>query len=621
MTGAAPIYSITEDATRAETAAWARFSVARDSAEFCASWLAILCMQIDRVGGGLLLLGPDNEGAYSPAAVWPHAGRDMKYLSPAAERALNERRGVVIAADASSTLNRDPRVFVSYPIEVSGKLYGVVVLDVAHGAELALQKTLRLLHWGSAWLVDQFRKRELEERDARLARLAIAMDVVATAIQQSEFGPSAHAIANELAGRFACDRVSVGVEKSGSIDVRAISNTATFDAKMDLARLIGNAMDEVLDLDVAIVYPPKHDEDLGAIAHAELARDFKDIAVCSVPLLVDGHATGVVTFERSEGGEFDDDTVELCKTVGSLLGPILRLKLDNERGPWARARAALHSGAQVLFGPRHPGAKLVALTIAGALVFCSFATGSYRVAAKTVIEGAVQRVAAAPFEGYILESFVRAGDTVRAGQVLCRLDDKDLKLEQMRLQSEREQLLRKHRQALAAQERSTMVILGAQINQVDASLNLIAGKLARATIVAPFDGIVVSGDLQQLLGTPVEQGKMLFQVAPLDSYRVILQVEERDLVHVKVGQQGELTLSGLPNQQMDFTLEQMTPVSTAQDGRNFFRVEARLQNPSERVRPGMEGVGKAYVGERKLIWIWTHSLVDWLQLVAWKWLP
>jgi multidrug resistance efflux pump len=191
----------------------------------------------------------------------------------------------------------------------------------------------------------------------------------------------------------------------------------------------------------------------------------------------------------------------------------------------------------------------------------------------------------------------------------------------MRLQSEREQLLRKHRQALAAQERSTMVILGAQINQVDASLNLITGKLARATIVAPFDGIVVSGDLQQLLGTPVEQGKMLFQVAPLDSYRVILQVEERDIVHVKVGQQGELTLSGLPNQQMDFTLEQITPVSTAQDGRNFFRVEARLQNPSERVRPGMEGVGKAYVDERKLIWIWTHSLVDWLQLVAWKWLP
>ena len=57
MTDAAPIYRITEDATRAETTAWAKFSAAKDSAEFCTSWLAILCMQIERVNGGLLLLG------------------------------------------------------------------------------------------------------------------------------------------------------------------------------------------------------------------------------------------------------------------------------------------------------------------------------------------------------------------------------------------------------------------------------------------------------------------------------------------------------------------------------------------------------------------------------------
>jgi hypothetical protein len=35
----------------------------------------------------------------------------------------------------------------------------------------------------------------------------------------------------------------------------------------------------------------------------------------------------------------------------------------------------------------------------------------------------------------------------------------------------------------------------------------------------------------------------------------------------------------------------------------------------------MEGVGKVLIGERKLIWIWTHSMVDWLRLWVWKWLP
>jgi RND family efflux transporter MFP subunit len=255
------------------------------------------------------------------------------------------------------------------------------------------------------------------------------------------------------------------------------------------------------------------------------------------------------------------------------------------------------------------------------LLFLSFASGTYRVSAKTVVEGAVQRVAAAPFDGYILQSMVRAGDTVQAGDTLARLDDRELKLEQTRLLSEREQLLRRQREALATKDRAQVSQLAAQIEQVAAASSLVDEKLSRATLTAPFDGVVVSGDLSQLLGTPVEQGKALFQIAPLDSYRVILEIDERDIRNIAVGQHGELTLSGIPNQHMAFTVQRITPVSTTQEGRNFFRVEAHLDNGSEGVRPGMKGVGKVVVDQRKLIWIWTHSLVDWLSLSWWKWAP
>jgi RND family efflux transporter MFP subunit len=617
MTTASTIYSF-EDATRAESAAWAKFSSAKDSAEFCASWLAILCLQVERVGGGLLLLGPDKDGAYVPAAVWPHAGRDMQYLTPAAERALTERRGIMLPSEAQGSA-REPRTFIGYPLEVSGTLHGVVVLDIT-GPEGGLQRSLRLLHWASAWLIDQFRKGALEERDTQLTRMGLAMDIVATAMQEQYFSASALAVANELAGRLGCDRVSVGLERSGSIEVKAISHTATFDPKMDLGRRIANAMDEVLDLDVALVFPPRDDVERAAFAHGELAREYRDIAICSVPLVDSGQAIGVLVLERTTGAPFDLETIELCKTVGGLLGPILKLKRENERNVVQHAWASLYRGLEILFGPRHPGVKLIALLMVGAFLFFSVATGIYRVAAKTVIEGAVQRIVAAPFDGYIAQSFVRAGDTVRAGQVLCRLDDRELKLEQAKLSSEREQLERKHRQALAAQERATMTVLQAQIEQVDAMLSLVADKLSRATLVAPFDGIVVAGDLQQLQGTPVELGKSLFTIAPLDSYRVILQVEERDIAHLRLGQQGELTLSGIPHRRMEFSVEQITPVSTAQEGRNYFRVEARLHDASERIRPGMEGVGKVEIDERKLIWIWTHNFVDWVRLSVWKWL-
>ena len=57
------------------------------------------------------------------------------------------------------------------------------------------------------------------------------------------------------------------------------------------------------------------------------------------------------------------------------------------------------------------------------------------------------------------------------------------------------------------------------------------------------------------------------------------------------------------------------------DGRNYFRVEALIERPTERLRPGMEGVGKVSVGERRLVWIWTRSFIDWLRLSLWTWLP
>jgi hypothetical protein len=62
-------------------------------------------------------------------------------------------------------------------------------------------------------------------------------------------------------------------------------------------------------------------------------------------------------------------------------------------------------------------------------------------------------------------------------------------------------------------------------------------------------------------------------------------------------------------------------VSTPEDGRNYFRVEAKLQQSAERMRPGMEGVAKVTVGTRKLIWIWTRYLMDWARLELWWLLP
>ena len=201
------------------------------------------------------------------------------------------------------------------------------------------------------------------------------------------------------------------------------------------------------------------------------------------------------------------------------------------------------------------------------------------------------------------------------------LDDKDLRLERVRWESELEVALQKEREGMAKANRVDQSLAAAQANQARAQLDLVLGKLERINVVAPFDGVVVKGDLSQQLGSPLEQGKVLFELAPLDAWRVILKVDERDIGYVKPGAPGELVLSSLPGSQWPFKVKKLTPIAVAEDGRNYFRVEAELGDAAPKLSPNMEGVAKVDAGRASLLWAWTRPLVDWVRLAWWKVMP
>ncbi len=626
MAVSAPIYSIADEhRSHAEAAAWSRFVAAGDADEFWASWLALLSSRIVRARAALLLVADDGAQAFGVAAAWPDPRRDLQYLGPIAQRALAERCGVVAAPNGGEP-GGDGAAHVGYPVEVGGKLCAAVVFDIGaeggRGGEADLQAALRQIHWASAWLIDHFRQRELARSEAELGRVGALNELMATALQHRRCEPSALAVANDLASRLRADRVSIGFEEAGRMLPVVLSHTATFDVRSDLVRNLGEAMDEVLDLGVAVVFPSADDDELGAIAHAEAARVLQVQALMSAPLVGNGETIGVITFERNTGPAFDASERRIAAAVGTLLGPVWAVQRANERSLWRRTREAARGFLQATYGPRHPGLKLLASTAAVLMLAVSVIHIDHRVSARTVVEGATQAAQVAPFEGYVAEALVRAGDTVKRGQPMARLDERDLKLERAKWSAEREQLQRRLQVAMAAADRGAMGVLAAQINQSEAQLSLAEEKLARATLVAPFDGLVVSGDLSQAIGSPVEQGKLLFEVAPLEGFRVVLQVDDRDISRVASGQSGALVLSSLPDQSLPFKVSTVTPVATQHDGRNVFRVEAAIEaSAAARLRPGMEGIGKVVVGERSLIWIWTHGFFDWLRLSLWNWMP
>ena len=68
-------------------------------------------------------------------------------------------------------------------------------------------------------------------------------------------------------------------------------------------------------------------------------------------------------------------------------------------------------------------------------------------------------------------------------------------------------------------------------------------------------------------------------------------------------------------------MKKLTPIAVAEDGRNYFRVEAELGDAAPKLSPNMEGVAKVDAGRASLLWIWTRPLVDWVRLTWWKLMP
>jgi hypothetical protein len=119
----------------------------------------------------------------------------------------------------------------------------------------------------------------------------------------------------------------------------------------------------------------------------------------------------------------------------------------------------------------------------------------------------------------------------------------------------------------------------------------------------------------------VQRAQVLFEIAPLDSYRVIVRVPDSEIERVAPGGTGTLVLSALPDRHFALHVVRVTPIAEQADGVNTFRVEARLDATSPQLRPNMEGVAKLDAGRHLLIWAWTHHLIDAIRLGLWSWWP
>ncbi len=587
--------------------------------ELAQSWLTWQCNMVSGVAYGAIFLPPDSENKIVRIASWPQESQQMPGFSKVAKHIVSKGRGMVLSNWPHKSKKEQAYNVIGCPLQTKDRLIGVAIIMINKRAKSQQRAVFQLMQWSGVWIEDLVQNNSASQGEY----VAFGSNLITAVLGGQHVRLAAMEVVNRLVDQFECDRVSLGLRKGLPVSLQAISRIAHFDPRTQLARRIEAAMEEAIDQAASVIEPvlPEQTSDQGAVisrASRELAGHHGHGSICSIPLPGRTGYIGAITLERGVDNPFEKEMISECETLAGMLGPVLEMQQREEKSFVHKSGGALKTLLAKLFGKAHLKLKFFLFAALALFTTLSVVEGEYRVTAPAGIEGEIRQMLVAPQSGYVVRAEARAGDLVTKDQLIALLDDRDLQLEYQKLQSGKNKVEKEYQDALAKWDRTELSILRTKVEQFDAELRLVKSNLLHTKLHAPFNGIVVSGDLSQSLGAPVEIGQILFEIAPLDSYRVIIEVDEHDMANIEVGKSGKLVITAFPQQVFAITTRQIVPMADASGGRNYFRVEATLDEPSKQLLPGMHGVAKIEAGSHKLLWIWTHSAVDRLRLWAWS---
>jgi hypothetical protein len=568
----------------------------------------------------------------------------------------------------------------------AGSPIAAMVLLTESRSKQALQSTLAMAEVLAGYIHLHATRQDLRRTQRAGMSLDLATRLIGAINQTESFKGSALRIVNDLVRTLGADRAAIGWVHDRWVEVVAISDAEHFDKRTIMVRSLADAMDECADQQQAVMYPqPSAANDAmlaSAItaAHKQLAGSDRNLHVVSVPMRSKDTLVGVLTVElKAKGGQashpqpqaqqgqpgqlhvagqsdqaagpagssgssgansqsnpLDLRGVEVLQAAIDLITPVLAIKRSDDRIlPLRTLDSAKRTGAW-LVGPRHTWWKVAGIATIAAMLFVTFFTINFRVGAPATIEPRTKRTLSIPFDGVIraLGPNVRPGAVVKAGDLLVEMDTSDLRLQLEGAQARLTQATRQMSTAMKESKVSESQLSQAAADRASADIALLTLRINMSKIVAPIDGTILTGELSDKVGASARTGEPLLQLAPMDDYLVIAQVDERDIAMIQVHDakvhangttraadtttgMGILRTRGMPNQDHPLIIETIVPLAEAKEGKNRYEVRARLVTPEPWMRPGMEGIARLDIGERSLLWIGTRRVINELRLWFW----
>ena len=155
------------------------------------------------------------------------------------------------------------------------------------------------------------------------------------------------------------------------------------------------------------------------------------------------------------------------------------------------------------------------------------------------------------------------GKTVTKGDVLVRLDDKELRAQLQELKAREEfakRELSRVTELLGRGVATTQAFerISSDLRQIQALISVHMEKLDDYTIVAPMDGLVLRRDGE--IGEIAEPGQILFRVGVPKPLQVVAEVNEEDIPRVAVGQTVLLRTDAFAGRRLEGKVHEITPM-------------------------------------------------------------
>lgn len=451
--------------------------------------------------------------------------------------------------------------------------------------------------------------------------LVNALEVVNTIMHKERYLLSCMTLVNEIAHRFNCSQVSIGWQKSHYIRTVAISHLENFKKHSEAISALEGVFEEAYEQDEIVVYPKMNDKSIINRTHQKYCKKQNLNQVVTIPVHINDKIIAVMTCEKQDSAltVFEIDAVTL---IVNHVAPWLNVLHYNDR--WFGSLIAIRLKEMLVswLGVEHSILKATAIIISAALLYSFVGEWDYKVEGSVTLKTDSVSYISAPYDGVIYDVKVHEGDEVKKDDLLLKLDTKELLLKEAQGAADIVRYISEAEKNRANKALADMKIALSKVEESQAGLDKVRYYIEQASIKAPFDSIVIEGEKQKLIGSPVTKGDILLKIAKVDEMYINIKISERDISEIAKGAKGQLILLSRPANTFNVTVDKMIPMAEVdQREGNVFVVKATIDdNPQAWWRPGMSGIVKIYVGKRKCIWILTHRLTEFIRMFYWKYM-